>query len=118
MNKTFDPRSLFPGLYPVDYGGLPNINITSYTAIGDYGGAQVSPQITPQYIDNLTIVRGKHTIKAGLDFAPYRVASNPAVSGLGSGSVNNAGLGRFDFTGRYTSSTTTALPPMPLPIFC
>lgn len=110
MNGNFDPRSLFPGLYPVDYGGLPNINITSYTSIGDYGGSQVPPELTPQYIDNLTIVRGKHTIKAGLDFALYRVSSNPTVAGLGSGLVNNAGLGRFDFTGRYTSATKTAAP--------
>src|SRR6185437_16646425 len=55
-------------------------------------------------------VRGKHTIKTGLDLAIYRVSSTPTVSGLGSGSVNNAGLGRFDFTGRYTSATTTAAP--------
>jgi hypothetical protein len=110
MNKDFDPRSLFPGLYPVDYGGLPNINITSYTSIGDYGGAQVPPETTPQYIDNLTWVRGKHTIKTGLDFAIYRVSSTPSVAGLGSGLVNNAGLGRFDFTGRYTTSTPTAAP--------
>lgn len=110
MNKDFDPRSLFPGLYPVDYGGLPNINITSYTPIGDYGGAQVPPETTPQYIDSLTIVRGKHTIKTGIDFAIYRVSSTPTVAGLGSGLVNNAGLGRFDFTGRYTTATSTAAP--------
>ncbi len=110
MNKGFDPRSLFPQLYPVDYGGLPNVNMTSYTSIGDYGGAQGSPQLTPQYIDNLTIVRGKHTIKTGFDFATYRVASNPSVGGLGSGLVNNAGLGRFDFSGRFTSATATAAP--------
>ncbi len=110
MNKSFDPRSLFPQLYPADYGGLPNINMASYTSLGDYGGAQGSPQLTPQYIDNLTLVRGRHTIKTGFDFANYRVASNPAVGGLGSGLVNNAGLGRFDFTGRFTSATPTAAP--------
>ncbi|MCZ2146617.1 MAG: carboxypeptidase-like regulatory domain-containing protein [Bryobacterales bacterium] len=110
MNKSFDPRSLFPTLYPVDYGGLPNVNITSYTSIGDYGGSNGSPQITPQLIDNLTMIRGKHTIKTGFDFADYRVASNPAVGGMGSGLVNNAGLGRFDFTGRYTSAAASALP--------
>ncbi len=110
MNRDFDPRSLFPGLYPVDYGGLPNINITSYTPIGDYGGAQVPPETTPQYIDSLSIVHGKHTVKTGLDIAIYRVSSTPTVAGLGSGLVNNAGLGRFDFTGRYTSATTTAAP--------
>ena len=110
MNKDFDPRTLFPTLYPVDYGGLPNINMTSYTSIGDYGGAQASPQLTPQYIDNLTIIKGKHTIKTGFDIANYRVASNPSVGGLGSGLVNNAGLGRFDFTGRFTSATPNAQP--------
>ena len=110
MNKTFDPRTLFPSLYPVDYGGLPNINITSYASVGDYGGSAASPQLTPQYIDNLTIVRGRHTIKTGFDIANYRVASNPAVAGLGSGLANNGGLGRFDFTGRYTTATGTAQP--------
>jgi hypothetical protein len=110
MNKDFDPRSLFPGLYPVDYGGLPNINITSYAPIGDYGGAQVPPETTPQYIDNLTWVHGKHTIKTGLDIGIYRISSTPSVAGLGSGAVNNAGLGRFDFTGRYTTATLTADP--------
>ena len=68
------------------------------------------PETTPQYIDSLTIVRGKHTIKTGIDFAIYRVSSTPTVAGLGSGLVNNAGLGRFDFTGRYTTATSTADP--------
>jgi hypothetical protein len=110
MNKGYDPRQLFPTLYAPDYGGLPNVNISSYTSIGDYGGSNAAPQLTPQYIDNLTIIRGKHTIKAGFDFADYRVTSNPSVGGLGSGLVNNAGLGRFDFTGRFTTATATAAP--------
>ena len=110
MNKSYNPQTLFPTLYAPDYGGLPNVNITSYTSIGDYGGSNAAPQLTPQYIDNLSIIRGKHTIKAGIDFADYRVTSNPSVGGLGSGLVNNAGLGRFDFTGRYTSATATAAP--------
>ena len=76
---------LISGLYPVDYGGLPNINITSYTPIGDYGGAQVPPETTPQYIDNLSIIHGKHTIKTGLDIAVYRVSSPPTVAGFGIG---------------------------------
>ncbi len=110
MNKDYDPRTLFPSLYAPDYGGLPNINITSYTSIGDYGGSNAAPQLTPQYMDNLTIIRGKHTIKTGFDFADYRVTSNPSVGGMGSGLVNNAGLGRFDFTGRFTTATPTAAP--------
>ena len=110
MNKDYNPQTLFPTLYAPDYGGLPNVNISSYTSIGDYGGSNAAPQLTPQYIDNISIIRGKHTIKAGFDIADYRVTSNPSVGGLGSGLVNNAGLGRFDFTGRYTTATPTAAP--------
>ena len=107
MNKEFDPRSLFPDLYPVSYGGLPNINILNHAAIGDYGGSDAAPQLTPQYTDNITLVRGKHTIKAGFDFANYRQSSTAAVGGMGSGLANNAGLGRFDFNGRFTNNDLT-----------
>jgi hypothetical protein len=104
MNANFDPRSLFPDLYPVPYGGLPNINISSHVSIGDYGGGPRAPQLTPQYIDNLTLVRGKHTIKTGFDFANHRVSSVPFTPGMLSGLANNAALGRFDFNGRFTNN--------------
>ena len=107
MNKDYNPLQLFPSLYPVTYGGLPDANITSHVAIGDYGGSDLTPQLTPQYIANVTHVHGAHTIKAGFDFANFRAASFPSVGGLGSGLVNNAALGRFDFTGRYTNNDTT-----------
>ncbi len=107
MNKDFNPLSLFPQLYPVAYGGLPYMGIGSHVAIGDYGGSDRAPQLTPQYIDNFTLVHGKHTLKAGIDFANYRQASYPAVGGLASGLVNDAALGRFTFNGRFTYGQTT-----------
>ena len=107
MNKDFNPLSLFPQLYPVAYGGLPNMQIGNHVAIGDYGGSDRAPQMTPQYIDNLTWVRGKHTIKTGIDFANYRPGSYPAVAGLASALANDAGLGKFTFNGRYTFGQTT-----------
>jgi hypothetical protein len=106
MNRDFNPLTLFPQLYPVAYGGLPNANIFGHTAIGDYGGSDRTPQLTPQYIDNFTHIRGRHTIKTGFDIANHRAASFPAVGGLGSGLANNGGLGRFDFDGRYTQDAT------------
>jgi hypothetical protein len=106
MNRDFNPLTLFPQLYPVSYGGLPNMNIFGHTAIGDYGGSDLTPQLTPQYTDNFTHIRGRHTIKTGFDFTNHRAASFPAVGGLGSGLANNGGLGRFDFDGRYTSDGT------------
>jgi hypothetical protein len=112
MNKDFNPLSLFPQLYSVAYGGLPYMQIGNHVAIGDYGGSDRAPQLTPQYIDNLSWVKGKHTIKAGIDFANYRAASYPSVGGMASGLVNDAALGRFNFNGRYTygSLTGTAQP--------
>jgi hypothetical protein len=112
LNRDFDPRSLFSALYPTAYGGLPNINITSHIAIGDYGGGDPGVQLTPQFIDNITLVRGRHTVKAGMDLAIHKVLSPPFVSGMGSGLANNAALGRFDFNGRYTldDKTKTAQP--------
>jgi len=102
LNKNFDPRSLFPTLYPVAYGGLPNMNITNHVSIGDYGGGDAAPQLTPQFIDNITVVRGRHTIKAGIDIGLHKAASYPFNAGMGAGLANNAAFGRFDFTGKYT----------------
>ncbi len=107
MNRDFDPLSLFPDLYPASYGGLPNININGHVAIGDYGGSDLTPQLTPQFINNLTHIRGRHTIKTGFDIANNRAASFPATAGMGSGLANNAGLGRFDFNGRFTNNNPT-----------
>jgi hypothetical protein len=92
----------------VSFGGLPNINITSHGAIGDYGGSDPGSELTPQFIDNLTVVRGRHTMKFGVDIALHKVLSPPAVAGTGSGLANNAALGRFDFNGRYTLDVKTA----------
>jgi len=102
LNRDFDARSLFPTLYPVAYGGLPNINISNHVSIGDYGGGDASPQLTPQFINNMTAVRGRHTLKFGLDIGLHKVASYPFNAGMGAGLANNAAFGRFDFTGLYT----------------
>ncbi|HWQ53414.1 MAG TPA: hypothetical protein VN442_07000, partial [Bryobacteraceae bacterium] len=102
MNKDFNPQTLFPSLNPVAYGGLPYMGISNHVAIGDYGGSDLTPQLTPQYVDNLTHIRGKHTFKAGFDIANNRAASYPGTAGMGSGLANDAAFGRFTFTGFYT----------------
>jgi hypothetical protein len=110
MNRDFNPLTIFPNLYPVSFGGVPNINISNHVSIGDYGGSDPGAEITPQFIDNMTVVRGRHTIKFGADIARHKVLSPPAVAGMGSSLANNAGLGRFDFNGRYTSGGVSAQP--------
>jgi hypothetical protein len=108
LNTTFDPRSIFPDLYAPTVGGLPNVNINGQVAIGDYGGSARGKQFTRQVIDNLTVIRGAHTLKAGFDIANFRVSSPPGSFGLLTSIAQNAGLGRFDFTGRYTNPDPTA----------
>ena len=105
MNTDYDPRKIFPDLYgPLPLGGLPRVDITSYVQIGDYGGSERGKQFTNQLIDNLTMVRGRHTFKTGFDVANYRVSSPPGAFGLLTGVAQEAAFGRFTFNGRYTNN--------------
>jgi hypothetical protein len=112
QNLTFDPIKLFPDLYGgYSFGGLPTVNIASHLTIGDYGGFERSPQYTTQIIDNFTHVRGRHTIKAGIDVAKYRNSTPPFSGGFGSNLLQEATFGRFDFDGRYTNNSSGAAQP-------
>jgi Carboxypeptidase regulatory-like domain len=112
MNTDFDPRTLFPTLYgPLPVGGLPYMGISNHVSIGDYGGSPRGKQFTNQYIDNFTMVRGRHTLKTGIDFANYRVSSPPGAFGLAAGLAQEAAFGRFTFTGRYASGNAATAQP-------
>lgn len=112
MNRDYDPRQLFPTLYgPLPLGGLPNVAIGSHVSIGDYGGSARGKQYTNQYIDNFTLIRGRHTVKSGIDFANFRVSTPPGAFGLLSGLAQEAAFGRFIFNGRYTNNTTGTAQP-------
>ena len=112
QNTSFKPEQLFPDLYRgVPYGGLPTVNITSHVSIGDYGGFDRAPQYVTQYIDNLTLVRGRHTFRTGFDFANYRNSTPPFAGGLGSDLLLESSFGRFDFNGRYTNANRAGAQP-------
>ncbi len=111
MNTDFDPRTIFPDLYgPLPLGGLPKIAISGFTSIGDYGGSERGKQLTRQFIDNITFIRGKHTLKAGVDIGNFRMSSPPGAFGLLTSTANEAAFGSFAFTGRYTVESGTAQP--------
>lgn len=97
QNTDFNPASLFPTLFtPLPMGGLPTFNITGFTKVGDYGGANPNPQITEQIGDTFSWVHGSHMTKAGIDIAFSRVSTNPSVTA--------AALGTFSFNGRYSGN--------------
>lgn len=85
-----------------DNGGLPNASVSGITAWGSHGfDPSVKGQNLYQILDNLTMTRGKHSLKYGVAFQNIRSSSlSPPTS-----------RGAYTFSGRYTGnpsvSTTT-----------
>ena len=91
QNNTIDPATLVAGLPPVDpgYGLLPTVNIANLQKIFSTGSS-FNHQHTIQIDDNLSILKGRHTIKVGGQF----------LAEAESGTTYNTGS--FSFSGRYT----------------
>ncbi len=93
QNLNFDPRSLFPGLTASPNRGLPTMGISGYSGMfTDIGKGYYGQEPDLEYTDNLTYVKGKHTLKFGVDETAYKnYGPNP-----------NAPLGSFSFNGQWT----------------
>ena len=85
--------------HPYD-GGFPSINFsqgTGFTPIGrDHVGNTYSS--TKQIADNLTYIRGKHTLRGGIDYRWVRFAV-PEIE------TPSDDYGLFTFTGAFTGNT-------------
>jgi hypothetical protein len=69
--------------------GFPTITIQGYNGFGDStGGEAIDTSQTYQFVNNLTVIRGRHALKAGAD---VRKLSGDATS-------VNAPFGALDFT--------------------
>lgn len=95
QNLNFDPRSLFPQLTASPNRGLPTMTITGYTGMfTDIGTGYYGHEPDVEFTDNFTWVRGRHTLKFGVDETGYKNYSpNP-----------NAPLGTFTFNGQWTGN--------------
>lgn len=76
------------------FNGLPAFNITNYTGVTK-GRPGFSVSMNTQFIDNLTWVKGRHTIKTGVD-----IRRLVGQSALGFTTGNN--YGDFSFSGNFT----------------
>jgi hypothetical protein len=76
-------------------GGAPNFQITGFQATGG-GGSSWNRTATQQVIDNLTLTRGRHTIKVGGDFR------HP--TGFYNNVWNTFRLGVYAFNGSVTNA--------------
>ena len=51
--------------------GFPTINIDGYVGFGETGGSDVDKTQTYQFVDNVSLFRGKHTLKMGADIGRH-----------------------------------------------
>ena len=69
--------------------GFPTINIQGFNGFGDnVGGEGIDKSQTYQFVDNLTLIRGRHALKMGADIRRM----------LGDATSTNAPFGALDFT--------------------
>ena len=69
--------------------GFPTINIQGFNGFGDnVGGEGVDKSQTYQFVNNLTLIRGRHALKMGADIRRL----------LGDATSTNAPFGALDFT--------------------
>jgi hypothetical protein len=100
QNLGFEPWSLFPQMPPSADRGLPTMSMNGYQGVNDVG---ISNQLqdTLDWQDNFTVVRGRHTIKAGFEESGYK--ENDLSGGAGP-------LGSFSFSGQWTGNRGWDLP--------
>lgn len=94
--QNFDAGKNLPtllGIPGVELGGLPVMNFTGYTSIGDAGNSPTQIGTNNyQWDDSVNLVRGKHSLDVGVEFV--RLQYNMYQTGAEDGSLT--------FSGGYT----------------
>lgn len=93
QNFGLNTASIIPGLPPQPVDGAPQISILNIVGMSEAGSSDLQQDLN--VIENVTIVRGKHSIKAG--FA-YNFTNHYNIA------ANGPQRGAYNFTGRYTGS--------------
>ena len=84
--------------YAVTLGRIPTINFGGVSSVGGFGPYRDYNR-NHQWFDNVTLIRGKHTVKVGISFHKYQKYENAAG--------NNVGSFTFGTTPRPTGSAAT-----------
>ncbi|MBS1832001.1 MAG: TonB-dependent receptor [Acidobacteria bacterium] len=78
-----------------NFPGFPNLGITGFQGIpGNAFQPLVNPTNMYEIVENLSIIRGSHTLKIGADLRDYRLTSTNSANSRGS----------FSFTGTYSGN--------------
>jgi hypothetical protein len=80
--------------------GLPFLNISGFTGVGNIGAIQYLGDTVIQVSDSLAYTYGRHLFHAGFQFNRYRLDTSYAG--------NSGAWGEMDFGGGFTQSVTAA----------
>ncbi len=99
QNTGFHPWDIFPGMPPSASlsGGLPAVNQSGYRGLYDVGVA-TGRQDTVDWVDNFTMVHGRHTLKFGFEESGYKEFDQGGLSG-------QPPLGTINFSGQWTGGS-------------
>jgi hypothetical protein len=99
QNHDIDASSLVPGIpsQPAGFGSIPTVSISSLATISSAGTNVNNVHYIFQLNDNLSITRGKHTLKMGGQFLQQNT---------GQGGIT---VSTFSFDGRYARKNTGAV---------
>lgn len=98
---------------PENNKAVPGIGITGFTTLSQVAAAYPAQNVF-QVSDQVTLIRGKHTIKTGADFIPQQSNDNfpPPFPGY-SFNGNYTGFAYGDFLLGVPVSTSRSFPPLP-----
>ena len=97
----------------LNFPGFPQLSISGFTGIN---GNAYQPIINPtnmyEIVESVSIIRGRHTIKAGADLRKYDLSSTNSANSRGSFSFNGTYSGNAfaDFLTGYPSSGARSFP--------
>ncbi len=99
----FQFAKIYPnaGTYP---NGIPQVNITNFAGMQGPNFALLSPSTDIQLADNITWIKGNHTLKAGAVVIRDRVDQNGRANYTGTANFQPASCGN---TGRASNVNTT-----------
>ncbi len=111
QNYQLDPSTFIPGLPTQDIGGAPQVSITNIVTMSEAGSRDLHQE--ESFIQNLTVVRGPHTVKMGFAYS-HTSHYNFAARGPQRGAYNfrgqYTGNAYADFVLGYPATTQLPLP--------
>ncbi len=97
----------------LNFPGFPNLSITGFQGIaGNSFQPLVNPTHSYEIVDNVSVIRGAHTLKFGADLRNYRLTSTNSANSRGAFSFNGTytGNGYADFLTGYPTSGSRSFP--------